>query len=188
VTASGSGLTYQWQLNGANIPGATGSSLNLNALQFNNAGLYSVVVGNAGGAVTSSVAVVNVASKLVSQINGNNMTLTWAGPFILQSALSPAGLYTDVPGATSPYTYNTTTGPQKFFRLRSPAFSLLGSKLPAGQFSVSGPGVPGCNFVIQASTNLINWVNLSTNPSPCSIVDADAWQHPNRFYRAMLAH
>ena len=25
---------------------------------------------------------------------------------------------TDVPGATSPYFYNTATGPQKYFRLR----------------------------------------------------------------------
>jgi hypothetical protein len=189
VTAGGSGpFTYQWQFNGANISGATGSSLTLTSLQFNNAGLYSVVVGDAGGSVSSAVAVVNVDPKLLTQISGSNITLTWAGPFILQSALSPAGPYTDVPRATSPYTFNTTSGPQKYFRLRAPAFSLLGTRLPGGQFNVSGPGVPGCNFVIQVSTNLTTWVNLSTNPSPCSLVDAEAWQHPAGFYRAVLAY
>src|SRR5262249_50973677 len=118
VAASGSGpLTYQWQLNGANIAGATGSSLSLNNLLFNNAGLYDVIGRNPGGSVTSSVAVVNVDPNLLTQISGNNMTLPWAGPFILQSALSPAGPYTDVPGATSPYTFNMASGPQKYFRL-----------------------------------------------------------------------
>ncbi len=38
--------------------------------------------------------------------------------------------------------------------------------------SVSGPGVPGCNFIIQASTDLIHWVNLATNASPLAVVDS----------------
>ena len=104
--------------------------------------------------------------------------------------LAPAvtGPYTDVPGATSPYTYNTLTSPQKFFRLRSEGFSLLGARLPTGAFNVSGPGVLGCNFVLQASTNLRDWVNLGISPSPCNFTDPEASQHPTRFYRAVLAH
>jgi len=188
VTATGTcPFSYQWQLNGANIPGATGSSLSLGSLQFNNAGLYSVIVSNAAGAVTSSVAVLNVASKLNSQLTSSGLILTWAGPFILQSANSPSGSYADVPGASSPYTNSLSSG-QKYFRLRSQAFSLTSSNLPVGKFSVSGPGILGCNFVIQASTDMIHWQNLHTNPSPCLFVDDYAWQHPSRFYRAVLAH
>jgi hypothetical protein len=121
VTASGSGpFSYQWFFNGNLIPGATGSSLSLTGLQFTNAGLYSVTVSNAAGTVTSQPAVVNVEPKLLAQTVGQNLTLTWPSPFVLQSAASPAGPYADVPGALSPYSVNMTATSQKFFRLRSP--------------------------------------------------------------------
>jgi hypothetical protein len=57
VTASGAApLTYQWQYNGADIPGATGASLTVSSMQLENAGDYTVVVSNAGGSVTSNPA------------------------------------------------------------------------------------------------------------------------------------
>ena len=46
--------TYQWRLNGTNIPGATGSSLNLTNIQVTAAGNYSVALTNAAGWVISS--------------------------------------------------------------------------------------------------------------------------------------
>ena len=62
VSANGSTpLTYQWQFNGTNIPGATDSALPLSNLYETNAGSYSVVVGNAFGATTSAVAVLTFA-------------------------------------------------------------------------------------------------------------------------------
>src|SRR5207302_1949583 len=74
VSVSGPGpFSYQWQLNGTNIPGATGSSLALDDLQYNDAGIYRVMVSNAEGSVTSSEAVLNVASKLLTQISGGNL-------------------------------------------------------------------------------------------------------------------
>jgi hypothetical protein len=55
VTAGGaSPLTYQWRLNGANIAGATATSLTLNNVQLSQAGEYSVLVVNAAGAAVSS--------------------------------------------------------------------------------------------------------------------------------------
>ena len=188
VSASGSGpLAYQWQLNGTNIPGATGSSLTLTAAQLTNAGLYTVVASNSGGAATSQAAIVDVVPKLVVQANGTLLTLTWPAGFILQAAASPAGPYGDLAGATSPYLYDTAAQPLKFFRLRSQSFELTTSPFPGGQLSISGPGVPGCNFIIQASTDLIHWVNLATNASPFVVVDADAGVYPGRFYRAIPA-
>ncbi len=54
VSATGTGLTYQWQFNGTNIPGATSSTLNLANLTATNAGAYRVVVSSSsGGSVTS---------------------------------------------------------------------------------------------------------------------------------------
>lgn len=61
VTANGAApLTYQWQFNGANIGGATGSNLTLANVQPSDAGNYLVVVTNAAGSVTSAVAVLTV--------------------------------------------------------------------------------------------------------------------------------
>jgi hypothetical protein len=62
VTVTGSApLVYQWRVNGANLPGANSSSLSLFNVQLNQAGGYSVVVTNSGGAVTSSVATLTVS-------------------------------------------------------------------------------------------------------------------------------
>jgi hypothetical protein len=189
VTATGSGpFTYQWRLNGSDIAGATGSSLTLNSLQLADAGLYSVVVRNASGTATSLAAVINVAPQLVMQATSQGLTLTWPEPFILQAASNAAGPYADVEGATSPYVYDTLTNPRRFFQLRSPSFSLTMARLLGGQVSVTGPGVPGCNFILQASTDLVNWVELQASPSPCTFLDAEAGQYPHRFYRAVLAH
>jgi hypothetical protein len=44
--------------------------------------------------------------------------MSWPSGWILQSATNVAGPYSDVTGATSPYSYNTTQAPQQFFRLR----------------------------------------------------------------------
>ena len=77
VSANGSmPLTYQWQFNGTNIPGATGSALSLSNLYETNGGSYSVVVGNAFGATTSAVAVLTFAGatppRLINPgLNGN---------------------------------------------------------------------------------------------------------------------
>ena len=55
------------------------------------------------------------------QLNGNAVILSWNDPlstFSLQTSTNITGSFTNVSGATSPYT-NTITGPHKFFRLRS---------------------------------------------------------------------
>ncbi len=55
VAATGVGpLLYQWKFNGADIAGATNSFLTVTNAQFGNAGVYSVVVDNITGSVTSS--------------------------------------------------------------------------------------------------------------------------------------
>ena len=66
VTATGTPpLNYQWRKDGVSLTGATGDSLTLNSVWPNQAGNYAVVITNAYGATTSSVAVliVNAASS-----------------------------------------------------------------------------------------------------------------------------
>ena len=67
VTATGTGiLAYQWKKNGNNIAGATSSSYTTPAttIEDNNA-LYSVVVSNSAGTVTSSTATLAVSGDAV---------------------------------------------------------------------------------------------------------------------------
>ena len=61
VTAAGSTpLAYQWRFNGAGLTGATASSYTIASAQPTNAGSYSVIVTNAYGMVTSSLATLTV--------------------------------------------------------------------------------------------------------------------------------
>jgi hypothetical protein len=73
VTATGTApLRYQWQVNGTNlvnssgqISGAINNVLKINRAQTTNSGNYMVIVTNLGGSVTSSVAILTVASSPV---------------------------------------------------------------------------------------------------------------------------
>ena len=58
--------SYQWNLNGAPIPGATSASYTVATAAAANAGNYSVTVSNGISSVTSSVAKVEVGSSITS--------------------------------------------------------------------------------------------------------------------------
>ena len=61
VTASGDGLRFQWQKNGADVAGATGASYTLSPAPLaDNGSRWRVVVSNDGGSVTSSETVLAV--------------------------------------------------------------------------------------------------------------------------------
>jgi uncharacterized repeat protein (TIGR03803 family) len=85
VTAAGSPpLAYQWRKNGtnlfngvnlSNLSGATTNVLLLNAAAANDAGSYSVVITNAYGSVTSSVALLTVIPAGSSTTNGTSFTV-----------------------------------------------------------------------------------------------------------------
>jgi hypothetical protein len=55
-------VSYQWQFNGTNIPGATGSTLSLTNAQATNAGSYSVVLANFAGTNSSAPALLTLQS------------------------------------------------------------------------------------------------------------------------------
>ena len=55
---------------------------------------------------------------------------------------------------------------------------------PAGQFSFTVSGDTGQQYVVQASTNLLDWDSLQTNAAPFLFTDSDAAGFNQRFYRA----
>ena len=86
VSASGSsGLTYQWNLNGSPIAGATGSSYTISNVQASNAGSYTVTVTDSDGSTTSTAAnlFVNTGSGSARLINISTRAQVGTGGNIL---------------------------------------------------------------------------------------------------------
>jgi len=58
----------------------------------------------------------------------------------------------------------------------------------AGLFRFTVTGQSGQEYIIQASTNLVNWVDVYTNPdytAPFNFVDPNATNYTSRFYRVV---
>lgn len=72
---------------------------------------------NGGSTGNGTIFKIDPSIPMSARLISNALVISWTNAtFTLQSAPSLSGVYTNVPGATSPYT-NATTGPQKFFRL-----------------------------------------------------------------------
>jgi hypothetical protein len=65
VSATGPGLQYRWQREGVDVPGASGTTIDIPRLGESLTGGYTVVVSNDGGSVTSRVARVTLKRCLV---------------------------------------------------------------------------------------------------------------------------
>lgn len=103
ATANGTPtLTYQWQKDGVDIPGATSPSLSVANVQSSDAGSYTVTVSNAVGSVTSDPAMltVNAVSQLITFNALPDIGFTTT-PFALSAAAS-SGL---------PVTFDVLSGP-----------------------------------------------------------------------------
>jgi len=137
VAVSGTApLSYQWRFQGNPVANATTNSYTLGSVQTGDAGSYSVIVTNAGGAVTSGVAVLTVlipSADLVAGITG------------------PA---TVAPGASMACVVSVTNlGPSTASNV------VLSDALPAGVSFVSatGGGVAG--------SGVVSWPAIASLPS-----------------------
>jgi Immunoglobulin I-set domain. len=151
VTAVGAPpLTYQWRFNATNLPGSTTNSYMLVNAQTTNAGNYSVIVTNNGGAVTSAPAVLTVIvpgqTSVIAQWNFNSTTpdgSTTTGATTPSTGVGTASLVggttstfatgdtsLDLAGSTDNSGWNTTGYPA----------STSGNKTAGVQFNVSTAG------------------------------------------------
>ena len=106
--------SYQWNLNGAAIPGATNSTYSVASASSGNAGNYSATVTNGAGSVTSTVAAIAVGSSITlnpastalhpTQVAAFSVAGQGVGSLSYQWYQIPSGGTTGVPisGATSP--------------------------------------------------------------------------------------
>jgi uncharacterized repeat protein (TIGR01451 family) len=135
------------------------------------------------GTVTNSGTTVswNVATALLDE-SGATLTLTLQAPNAQEQAENSAIVTSSTPDQNSAddsaYSIINVTVPTQPFLTSEGTGS-------GGQFhlSVSNSQLP---VVIQASTNLVSWVNIATNTAPFIYTDTVAPGYPARFYRAVV--
>jgi Immunoglobulin domain/Calx-beta domain len=102
VTSGTPPLNYQWQKNGANIPGATNAVYTLVGAQTTDAGSYTVVISNAAGVLATTGALVTVSPFHITNltIQTNDVLITWTAPIgttnIIQAAPQPNDVFTNI--------------------------------------------------------------------------------------------
>jgi hypothetical protein len=179
-------FSYQWQLNGTNLAGATNSSLTLSNFQSSGAGRYSLVVQSPVGGTTGLVAGVALLPELQIAFSDQAAVLDWAGTFTLQAAPAATGPFVDVMTGGGAFTNSFTLGEmERYFRLRVPSPHMSGM-LQTDGFALNFVGSPGRRYAIEISTNLLHWVALTTNVFPFTWQDSAAAVSPRKFYRARL--
>ena len=138
------------------------STLGINYASPNNAGTLSFVpVANTSGVATITVTVSNsVTSSVVTQ----SFAVT---------VLAPAEGATTLPVPS--------IAPQNTPARLTPQPSGI-----AGQFSFLVSGHSGSQYIVQATTDMVNWIPVQTNFPPFTVVDTKAGACAQRFYRAVL--
>ena len=112
VTAIGTSPSYQWKKNGTDIPGATSSTYTTSAtINSDNAAVFTVVVSNSAGTVTSSSATLTVipavvAPTITTQPAAQTVTVGQTATFSVTAAGSSRNYQwrkdgSNIPGATS---------------------------------------------------------------------------------------
>ena len=120
VGSTGGGLSYQWRFNGTNIAGATGASLVISNVSVANIGVYTVIVSNAAGSVTSvSVTLANVDIHMLASVYVNGPI---GSNYLIQATSNLPGGWTTLTNIalpTKPYIYvdySSVTNKQQFYR------------------------------------------------------------------------
>lgn len=125
VGPQGTKLSYDWYFgavplsDGGRISGAHSATLRVANVNANDSGQYQVRISSTCGSIYSIPAILTTSSGLQIFTAQNTFTLIWALPsVVLEQADTPAGPWSQVLGATSPYDISIES-PGKFFRLRS---------------------------------------------------------------------
>ncbi|MBI3850257.1 MAG: DNRLRE domain-containing protein [Verrucomicrobia bacterium] len=148
-------LSYQWQFNTNDIPGATNSVLVLPNVQTNDTGFYTVIVRNSAGSVVSQPATLNVFPRSAFQPMVTVISPANGALFPLNSNVLVVAVAT-----VSELASNATITQMEFFTngisvgitTNNPA-SLVLSNLAAGDFDLTAH-----------ATDSQGHVGLSTNP------------------------
>ncbi len=149
---TGTGLTYQWRLNGANITGATAASYTANA-----AGSYTVVVTNTGACSTTSAATSVTVTPLTTPVTG----FSYSSPVCINGATP---VPSTAPGFVTGGAFSSTLG------LSVNAFGAinLGASIPGTYTVTYSVAASGCQAAGSSTAS------ISINPLPAAVTASGA--------------
>ena len=110
----------------------------------------------------------SIASATNAILTLNNVTTAQAGTYYVTVSNSAGSTNSSIANLT---VYSTA------------AATLTPASLVNGQFALSVSGVTNYQYVMEASTNLVDWIPVQTNTAPFAFVDSNASQFSQRFYR-----
>ncbi|HUA38753.1 MAG TPA: hypothetical protein VMA35_10215, partial [Candidatus Sulfopaludibacter sp.] len=141
----------------------------------------------AGQTVTLNAGIANVSglSALAYQWRFNSVNLSMANNATLtlkNVTTNQSGTYTL---AVSNQSGTSVSGPIILTVYPTAAATLAVAAPLEHQFNFYVNGVPGYQYEVQASTDLVDWVSLQTNAAPFLFIDSDAGKFKQRFYRSL---
>jgi hypothetical protein len=190
VAAEGTApLSYQWQHEDGDLPGATSALLSINSVQASQAGAYRVLVSNSAGVITSAVAVLTIGN---ADTDGDGMPDLWEREhgFDPGSPLD-ASLDADTDRSSNLDEYHAGTDPRDPESLLRLEISLTQSE-PEGIVTIRFQGKNGRRYTLfyreQIDTGawqvLAQWGTFPTDQS-VTLDDVAHIQRPQRFYRLL---
>jgi uncharacterized repeat protein (TIGR03806 family) len=178
------------------MPPLARSVIDTNAVQFFNDWINSLpgtpalappTITPSGGTFVASVNVSLQASDTNATIYYTlDGTLPTTNSLLYSGAFNLTGNETVTANAFETNFYNSIGASAQF--LVQPLNFTSEGFLPGQQFQLGFAGVTGSNYVLQASTNLINWTPISTNNATTNffnLLDPDATNFQERFYRVL---
>lgn len=207
-------LAYQWQNSQGIITGATNAIFIFLNTQPTNADNYSVVVSNSFGSVTSAMATVTVVGlptitnqpppfTVVTSGHSANFTVAaygcpalayqWQfnGADLMGETNTALTLQNAFPGNAGTYAivvtnvYGSVTSNPAILTILPLAIT-NSTLLASGKFQFSFDTAAGVNYMVEYSTNLVDWYPLLTvggNGTPSTLIDPNTAGSPQRFYR-----
>ena len=137
-----------------------------------------------GQTATFAVTVAGKAPfKYQWELNGVNLPAATSPTLTVNNiSTNKAGIYSVTVSNNS----GSTNSPIAALSVYSTAAATLTSATSGnGQFTFAVSGVPGYQYIVQASSDYVNWTPVQTNTAPFTFTDTNASQFNQRFYRTV---
>jgi hypothetical protein len=160
VTATGTGITYQWRKGGGNIGGATSPSYTINGVVAGDAGNYDVVIsGTCPPSVTSNVAVLSITPSPAITVHPLTQTVFVGSNVTFTVTATGAGL-----------TYQWRKGGVNIGGATASSYTITGVALgDAGNYEVVVTGTCPPAVTSNVAVLTVNTIAITTQPTNQSV-------------------